>query len=108
MRITDICTTLDETLTIVAPYYVCRYDYACLRRDNQCWRVYSNLLINGKSLRAQRYGLTQGLVDFGKGRSWPMTNCSKKYWNWYPRTPFVAGCVTDVEHARRFERGTSG
>jgi len=109
MRITDICTTLDDTLTIAA-LYVCFFAMIMrLRRDNQRWRVYSNLLINENRWRAQRYGLTQGLVDFGKGQILAYDELLEEILELVSSDAIALGCVTDVEHARQIlERGTSG
>ena len=68
MRITDVCTRLDDAATIAALYVsVLRMLYR-LRRDNQRWRQYAGMLVNENRWRAQRYGFGDGLVDFGKGK----------------------------------------
>ena len=109
MRITDICTTLDDTLTIAALYVCFVAMIMRLRRDNQRWRVYSNLLINENRWRAQRYGLTQGLVDFGKGQIVAYNELLEEILELVSPDAIALGCVTDVEHARQIlERGTSG
>jgi len=109
MRITDICTTLDDTLTIAALYVCFVAMIMRLRRDNQRWRVYSNLLINENRWRAQRYGLTQGLVDFGKGQIVAYDELLEEILELVSPDAIALGCVTDVEHARQIlERGTSG
>lgn len=109
MRITDICTTLDDTLTIAALYVCLVAMIMRLRRDNQRWRVYSNLLINENRWRAQRYGLTQGLVDFGKGQIVAYDELLEEILELVMPDAVALGCVADVEHARQIvERGTSG
>ncbi|HHI81649.1 MAG TPA: carboxylate-amine ligase, partial [Rhizobiales bacterium] len=67
MRICDVPTFLDDTIAIAA-LYVCivRMLYR-LRRDNLRWRQYERFLINENRWRAQRYGCSQGLIDFGCG-----------------------------------------
>ncbi len=66
MRITDVCTYIEDTLSIAALFQcIIRMLYR-LRRDNQRWRRYANMLINENRWRAQRYGLDEGLLDFGK------------------------------------------
>src|SRR3546814_17948864 len=45
-----------------------------LKRNNQRWRKYSNMLIDENRWRAQRYGMDDGLVDFGKGVVTPSKN----------------------------------
>ena len=36
-----------------------------LRTRNQRWRIYDRFLIGENRWRAQRYGVTEGLIDFG-------------------------------------------
>ena len=66
MCITDVCTRLDDTVAIAAFYVSLASRLQRLRRQNQKWRVYSGSLIKENRWRAQRYGLDQGLVDFGQ------------------------------------------
>ena len=42
-----------------------------LRCNNQRWRVYPRILVNENRWRAQRYGVGDSLVDFGKGELVP-------------------------------------
>lgn len=67
MRIADVCTRASDG-TAIAAIYVCllRMLYR-LKRTNQRWRKYSNMLIRENRWRAQRYGIDEGLVDLGKG-----------------------------------------
>src|SRR3546814_13519399 len=66
MRITDICTRLDDGITVAALYACILSMLWRLRRSNQRWRVYANMLVRENRWLAQRYGFGHGLVDFGK------------------------------------------
>jgi carboxylate-amine ligase len=67
MRISDMCTRLDDAMTVAALYQsLLGYLYR-LRRNNQRWRIYSPGIIEENVWRAQRYGTEGTLVDFGKG-----------------------------------------
>ena len=71
-RICDVSTRLDDTITIAA--IIQCMTRACsigLRRDNQRWRLYDRFLINENRWRAQRYGISEGLIDFGRGELVP-------------------------------------
>ena len=71
MRITDVCTRLEDALCLAALFRcLCRLLYR-LRRNNQSWRIHSRLLVNENRWRAQRYGSDRGLVDFGIGEVVP-------------------------------------
>jgi carboxylate-amine ligase len=67
MRIADVCTRLEDALTIAALYRCLLRMLYRLRRSNQRWRIYLPMLINENRWRAQRYGFDEGLIDFGKG-----------------------------------------
>jgi glutamate---cysteine ligase / carboxylate-amine ligase len=67
MRISDVCTRLDDAMTVAALYQcILGYLYR-LRRRNQKWRTYRNGLLDENIWRAQRYGSGGTLVDFGRG-----------------------------------------
>src|SRR5262249_26238005 len=63
MRIPDICTSLDDGVTIAALYRCLLRMLWRLKRDNQRWRIYARMLIKENRWRAQRYGVDEGLVD---------------------------------------------
>lgn len=67
IRIADICTRLDDGIAIAALSACILSMLRRLRRGNQRWRTYSNMLIKENRWRAQRYGLDEGLIDFGVG-----------------------------------------
>lgn len=73
MRISDVCTRLDDAMTIAALYQALLGYLYRLRRNNQRWRVYSPGIIEENVWRAQRYGTEGTLVDFGKGTLVPFT-----------------------------------
>lgn len=68
MRITDICTRIDDAIAIASLWRCLLRMLWRLRRDNMRWRIYPRMLVEENRWRAQRYGLDEGLVDFGKGR----------------------------------------
>ncbi|MEZ5916559.1 MAG: hypothetical protein R3C40_03170 [Parvularculaceae bacterium] len=36
-----------------------------------CWRIYPRIMMEENRRRAQRYGVTKSLIDFGRGESLP-------------------------------------
>jgi carboxylate-amine ligase len=108
MRISDICTRLDDTICIAALYRCWLRMLYRLRRDNQRWREYSNMLVNENRWRAQRYGIDQGLVDFGRGEIVPYPVLLEEMLVLLREDAQFFGCVAEVEHARAIlDRGTS-
>ena len=67
MRITDVCPFLDDAVAVAALYQCVIRMLWRLRRGNQRWRIYDRMLIEENRWRAKRYGIDEGLVDFGKG-----------------------------------------
>jgi carboxylate-amine ligase len=107
-RISDICTRLDDTICIAALYRCWLHMLYRLRRNNQRWRRYSNMLVNENRWRAQRYGTDQGLVDFGKGEIVPYRDLLEEILVLVREDAQYFDCVAEVEHARTIlDRGTS-
>lgn len=66
MRSSDICTRYEDGITIAAVYQALVATMHEYRMSNQKWRIYSRMLISENSWRAQRYGVEEGLIDFGR------------------------------------------
>ncbi len=108
MRITDVCTRLEDGISIAALYLSLLAALLRLRRNNQRWRVYSNMLINENRWRAQRYGLSDGLIDFGIGEVVPYADLLEEMISIVREDAAENGCLDCVEHARDIvSRGTS-
>lgn len=65
-RISDVCTTVDEAVCMVALYQAICAKLIKLRRENMSWRAYRTIHINENKWRAVRYGINGELIDFGK------------------------------------------
>jgi len=108
MRITDVCTRLDDAVTIAALYLSILHMLYRLRGSNQRWRLYSRALISENRWRAQRYGLDEGLVDFGKGAVVPTAELLDELLDLLAEDAEILGCSTEVQAARDIlKRGTS-
>lgn len=71
MRIADVCTTAAHGASVAAVFQCVLAMLWQLKRNNQRWRTYSNMLIQENRWRAQRYGIDEGLIDFGLGKVVP-------------------------------------
>jgi carboxylate-amine ligase len=108
MRITDVCTSLDDGVAIAALYRCLLRMLWRLRRSNQRWRLYAHMLIYENRWRAQRYGTEEGLVDFGKGIVVPYRDLLEEIIELVAPDAAHFGCEAEVAHARTIlERGTS-
>ena len=108
MRITDVCTRLEDAVAVAA-LFVCIVRFLFrLRRNNQRWRIYAAMLINENRWRAQRYGLDEGLVDFGKGQVVPFAELVDELLELIDEDAAAFGCLNEVAHCREIiKRGTS-
>ena len=108
MRVTDLCTRLEDALCLAALFRcICRLLYR-LRRNNQSWRIHSRLLVNENRWRAQRYGSDRGLVDFGIGEVVPFEKLLSELLDLIAEDADHFGCTAEVERARAIlAEGTS-
>ena len=72
MRSSDTCTRYEDAVAIAALYQALLATLYERRMRNQRWRVYSRMLIAENNWRAQRYGVDESLIDFGRGELVPM------------------------------------
>ena len=108
MRISDICTRLDDAMTVAA-FYLCLLGYLFrLRRRNQRWRVYSPFLIEENMWRAQRYGVEGSLIDFGRGELVPFADLVEEVIEMLAQDAVEFDVVDQLRHMRTIVRdGTS-
>ncbi|MGX9354216.1 carboxylate-amine ligase [Roseobacteraceae bacterium S113] len=71
-RIMDVQPRMEDTLALAAAVQCISRMLWRLRVGNQRWRLYDRFLIDENRWRAQRYGCTEGLIDFGRGAIVPM------------------------------------
>ena len=108
MRITDVCPLIDDGIAIAALYLCILRMLYRLRRQNQRWRHYPPFLVRENRWRAQRYGIEQGMVDFGKGEVVPFATLLEELFELVAEDAAYFGCTAEVAHARTIvARGTS-
>jgi carboxylate-amine ligase len=108
LRISDICTRMEDGLTIAALFSCIVSMLLRLRRDNQRWRTYSNMLVQENRWRAQRYGFDEGMVDFGKGEMVPYADLLDEVLSLVAEDAERLDCKAEVAAARDIlKRGTS-
>ena len=108
MRVSDVCTRLDDAMTIAALYQCLLGFLYRLRRDNQKWRVYARGIIEENMWRAQRYGTDGSLVDFGKGVLVPMADLIEEFIELLAQDAIEFDVREEVRHARTIvAEGTS-
>ncbi len=108
MRITDVCTMLDDAMAIAALYQcIVRMLYR-LRRGNKRWREYDSMLIDENRWRAKRYGIDEGLIDFGKGEIVPCSDLLEELIEMTEEDADALSCTEEIRCCRQIvQRGTS-
>ncbi len=108
MRICDICTRLEDTITIAALYQAILAALYRSRASNQTWRQYRTILIAENKSLAQRYGIDSTLADFGALSCKPFGELLDEIIELVQIEAVRLGCLAEVEHARMIlQRGTS-
>ncbi|MGD2102826.1 MAG: carboxylate-amine ligase [Acidimicrobiia bacterium] len=108
MRISDVCTRLDDAMTVAALYQSLLGFLYRLRRENQKWRTYSPDVIHENVWRAQRYGAQGSLVDFGKGALVPFPDLLEELIELVSRDAVEFDVRDEIRHAREIvSEGTS-
>jgi glutamate---cysteine ligase / carboxylate-amine ligase len=107
-RIMDVCTRLEDAVSLAA-LLVCilRMLYR-LRCSNQRWRTYTPMLIRENRWRAMRYSFDEGLIDFAKGQVVPFETLLEEILGLVADDANMLGCVEEVAAVRHIlTRGTS-
>jgi carboxylate-amine ligase len=108
MRVTDVCTRLEDAVCVAALYACILRMLYRLRRANQMWRTYPLFLLAENRWRAQRYGVAGTLFDLGKGELVPFRDLMEELLVMLRGDAEALGCLPEIEHARTIvARGTS-
>ncbi len=108
MRITDVCTRLEDAICIAALYQSILRMLIRLRQRNQRWRIYPRMLMDENRWRAQRYGITRGLIDLSRGEQVAYPVLIEELISTLEEEARALGCFAEVQHARTIlDRGTS-
>ena len=107
-RVTDVCSRVEDAVTVAALFQSMLAFLFRLRRANQRWRVYPSILINENRWRAQRYGAEGELVDHGRQTMAPLADLIEELVDLVGPDASMLGCRTEVVRARRIAaQGTS-
>ena len=107
-RIMDVCTRLNDTVSLTA-LLVCvlRMLYR-LRTHNQRWRIYTAMLIRENRWRAMRYSFDEGLIDLAKGEVVPFEQLLNEMLCLVAEDAEALGCTDEINNLQHIlQRGTS-
>ena len=100
MRSSDLCTRYEDAIAIAALYQALLAMLFRRRLKNQRWRVYSRMLIAENNWRAQRYGVSESLIDFGKGQLVPFEELTEELIELTAECAVELGSTAHVERIR--------
>ena len=108
LRITDICTEVEDALTIAAIYQSLLRHLWRLRTRNLSWRRYRRILIEENKWRAQRWGVEAELADFAAGCLKSMRDLVEELIDLLSEDAAALGCLAELDRAREIvKQGTS-
>jgi len=107
-RIMDCCTSIDDSICLAALTVSLVRMLFRLRRSNQSWRRYPNLLIAENRWRAMRYSFDEKFLDMAKGELVEFGPLLDELPELVQEDADALRCIPEVTHAKTIlERGTS-
>ncbi len=107
-RICDVMPRLEDTLSLAALTQATMRMLYRLSRKNQRWRIYDHFLVGENRWRAQRYGIREGLIDFGDHTILPFDEIVEQWIDLVEEDGGVLRSGEEIVHARNIvARGTS-
>jgi carboxylate-amine ligase len=96
MRISDVCTRIEDGITIAALFQSIMAMLYRRRAHNQRWRTYATMLVSENVWRAQRYGVEGSLMDFGKGELVPYRDLVEELIGLVAEDAAELGCLAEL------------
>ncbi len=107
-RIMDVCTRMDDAISLAAILVSTIRMLYRLRIKNQRWRDYNPMLIRENRWRAMRYSFDEGLIDFGTGNIVPFEQLLDEFIELTLEDAKFLGCESEVAATKDIlSRGTS-
>jgi len=108
MRVADVCTRIDDAMTVATLFVLLLRMLYRRRRKNQRWRTYANMLVAENIWRAQRYGVDGSLMDYGRAELVPFTQLADELIEILWREADETGTTEELKHLATMARqGTS-
>ena len=98
-RVCDNSPRLEHALTIAALTQATMRMLWRLRNRNQRWRIYDRFLVGENRWRAQRYGMAEGLIDFGRGEVVPYAELIGEFIELLAEDAEALSCLPELEAA---------
>jgi len=98
-RICDVAPRLEHTLSLAALTQATMRMLWRLSKKNQRWRIYERFLVAENRWRAQRYGTTEGLIDFGRRALVPFPELLEEWQEVLAEDAEALWCRQEILHA---------
>lgn len=95
-RICDVSPRLEHAVSLAALTQALVRMLTRLREKNQRWRLYDRFLLSENRWRAQRYGTTEGMIDFGAGRIVPFGELQNELFDMLTEDATALGTLDDI------------
>lgn len=99
-RICDVSPRLTHAIGLAALTQCITRMLWRLRTRNQRWRRYDSFLVQENRWRAQRYGTTEGLIDFGRGAIVPFADLFDELVDLTQEDAGILQCTREIEALR--------
>lgn len=99
-RICDVSPRIEDTLTLAALTQAIVRMLWRLGQKNQRWRIYDGFLVGENRWRAQRYGTSEGLIDFGRREIVPVPQLIEELIGLVDEDAGLLQSTAEVERAR--------
>ncbi len=107
-RIMDVSPRIEMTLSLAALVQCLVRMLWRLSRKNQRWRIYDGFLLGENRWRAQRYGVSEGLIDLGQRAIVPFDVLLEELIALTAEDAEALGCAAEVQALRgHIAHGTS-
>jgi carboxylate-amine ligase len=108
MRVTDVCTRVEDGIAIAATFQALVHMLITLKRKNLRWREYLTALIAENRWLAQRHGVSGELIDFGRRESVSFSDLAEEIVELLSEEAEKLGCSAELAHIRKIAaHGTS-
>ena len=99
-RICDVSPRIETALSIAALVQCLTRMLWRLKGLNQRWRIYDNFLVSENRWMAQRYGVSDGLIDFGRRQIVPMADLVEELIDLLTEDALALDCLPELQALR--------
>jgi len=108
MRITDMCTDIDDAIALAALTQCLLHYLYRLQSRHMHWHDYPRFLVDQNRWRAIRYGYDEGMIDFSHAKIIPVADILQEVVEMVTEDAHELDCLAELKSVLQIpERGTS-